>query len=55
MPKIVQIMQDNTVARGYLGVDSDGRLWKGEVKTSQPRGDRYIDWTPLHQEFPKGV
>ena len=48
MPKIVSIAVEGS---DYIGVDSQGRIWKGRMERGQ--AGNYVKWEQIEQEFPR--
>jgi hypothetical protein len=50
MVKLVQVSP--TGPRNFIGVDEDGVVLRGEIKTYQSGGE-YIEWKLIPSEFPR--
>jgi hypothetical protein len=48
MPTLISISPDG--ASRFVGVDDEGEVWRGELK-SDPSDGEYINWKPVRSEF----
>jgi hypothetical protein len=50
MARLTHISVDTGRSRKFIGMDVDGDVWHGEIKTDKS-GQEYIEWIRLRSEF----